>query len=149
MKLTIQAITICVVAFVAFERPSAAEQPTPAPPAEAAKAQPVEAASPQSGGGARFRLYRTQNLWTLLMLDTRIGWIWQVQYSVDAKTERAVLPLSLVSLADGPDDRSELVATQNMWNFILLDRIEGQAWQCQFAMEAKGRGCIKIPFKVL
>jgi hypothetical protein len=33
----------------------------------------------------RFSLYKTQNMWTMLLLDTRTGRVWQAQYAVDKR----------------------------------------------------------------
>ena len=39
---------------------------------------------------ARFRLFKTDNLWNFLLLDTRLGLLYQVQYSVDKKGIRGI-----------------------------------------------------------
>jgi hypothetical protein len=33
----------------------------------------------------RYRLFKTQNIFNLLLLDTRTGQLWQVQYTIDEK----------------------------------------------------------------
>src|SRR5437763_164052 len=44
---------------------------------------------------ARFRLFKTDNLWNFLLLDTRLGLLYQVQYSVDNKKgSRGIFPLN-------------------------------------------------------
>ena len=70
-----------------------------------------------------YELYRTENMWTFLKLETSSGKIWQVQYAVgDGDAFETVL--SDVSLAfDGVEinGRFRLYPTDNIYNFILLD----------------------------
>lgn len=90
----------------------------------------------------RFRLFKTDNMWTFLLLDTRLGLVYQVQYSVDDKKGgRWILPLNeqpLVDSQDGKDGRFTLYRTENIWNFLLLDQDNGRTWQCQFTVSDKG-----------
>lgn len=99
-----------------------------------------------------YRLYPTDNMWTFLELDTTNGRIWQVQYSMDEK-ERYKLPLNmrnyalLSDLIEGREDeefagRFELVKTQNMYNFLLLDTLTGSIWQIQWSMDVNKRGVV-------
>ena len=41
---------------------------------------------PTQNPEATFRIFRTQNIFTMLELDTRTGLIWQVQWGFDDKT---------------------------------------------------------------
>ena len=34
-------------------------------------------------------------------------------------------------------DRFKLYKTDNMWNFLLLDSVNGRVWQCQYSVEKK------------
>jgi hypothetical protein len=90
----------------------------------------------------RFRLFKTENLWNFLLLDTRLGLLYQVQYSVDGKKgSRGVFPLNdqpLVDSKEAKDARFTLYRTENMWNFLLLDQDDGRTWQCQFTVGDKG-----------
>ena len=42
----------------------------------------------------RYQLFKTQNMWTFLKLDTATGLIWQVQYSVKGDLSRFQEPLN-------------------------------------------------------
>jgi hypothetical protein len=85
---------------------------------------------------APFRLFRTQNIYTLLKLDTRTGEIWQVQwgkYSI-------IVPINRAKLADGRRaGRFTLYATQNIYAFILLDQEDGRQWFVQWSADADKR----------
>ena len=96
---------------------------------------------------AVFQLFPTTNMWTFIKLNTRNGQMWQVQYDVQGKHNRAVFSLNstpLVSKANEVNGRFTLYSTQNMWTFILLDQIDGQMWQVQYSMDAEKRGIIDI-----
>ena len=91
-----------------------------------------------AGGGDNFKLYETANMWTFLKLDTRTGQIWQVQYSVEGDEYRFESVLNGVDLTDGmgyEPNRFELYRTENIRNFVLLDKVEGRAWQVQWGKE--------------
>jgi len=103
--------------------------------------------SPKSQGitNPRFRLYETQNIYTLLLLDTRTGRLWQTQYATDKKGFRGSLPIQIDALPNGGEDgRFTLTPTRNMWTFILADSEKGWLWQCQYAMNDKDRGCLPL-----
>lgn len=93
-----------------------------------------------------YKLYPTNNMWTFLKLDTRNGRIWQVQFSVEGDSYRFESPLNMTILTpdDSKSDRFELYPTQNIYNFILLDRICGNTWQVQWSTEPENRAIVPI-----
>ncbi len=92
-----------------------------------------------------YKLYPTQNMWTFLKLDTRNGKIWQVQYSVKGDDYRFETCLNNLSLTTKEiNGRFELYPTQNMFNFILLDKVDGGVWQVQWSSEPANRGVLPI-----
>ena len=42
--------------------------------------------------------------------------------------------------------RFELYPTQNMYNFILLDKVKGGTWQVQWSAKEKERGVMRIGY---
>ena len=94
-----------------------------------------------------YKLYPTNNMWTFIKLDTRNGRMWQVQFSVKGEEYRFETPLNYIPLiSDGTEaGRFELYSTQNMYNFILLDCMEGYTWQVQWSNERENRGVMPIP----
>lgn len=136
------AILFSVVAYAQTPPPAAKVHAAPSPKQAAAD----DLRKPAPAERMRFKLYRTENNWTLLLLDTRDGRIWQLQYAVN-DDNRGSIPLSMVRHADGPSERFELVPTKNLWNFILLDQIDGRTWQCQFSVGPQpdsNRGCTAV-----
>jgi len=92
-----------------------------------------------------FRLFQTRNIWTLLKLDTRTGFVWQVQWGDNAVT----LPINLEVLvpkgtaakpAVMKEGRFTLCTTRNIYNFLLLDQTDGRVWDVQWSTDDKKRG---------
>lgn len=96
----------------------------------------------------RFRLYKTENMWTQILLDTRTGKAWQVSFTVDKDSENARLPINeapLVTNAErGRDGRFTLESSGNVYNFFLLDQDEGFVWRLQFSMDSASRRFIEL-----
>lgn len=95
---------------------------------------------------SHYKMYPTDNIWTFLKLDTSNGMIWQVQFSVKGDDYRFETPINTYPLnRDGNEpDRFELYPTKNMYNFILLDTVDGRVWQVQWSMDADKRFIIPI-----
>lgn len=95
----------------------------------------------------RFKLFPTQNMWTFIKLDTQTGQMWQVQYSIQSDNDRFEYDLNpnpLIATAKSVNGRFELYSTQNIYNFILLDRIDGKTWQVQWSFDKENRAVIPI-----
>jgi hypothetical protein len=106
---------------------------------------PQSVSEPQDG--AIYKLFPTQNIWTFLKLDTRNGRIWQVQFSVQDIDDSFEVPLSttyLVETGKEKNGRFTLYPTSNIYNFILLDQIDGRTWQVQWSAKPNNRGIIPI-----
>ncbi len=106
-------------------------------------------AAPSAPDNVRYRLFPTQNMWTFLKLDTMTGKIWQVQYSVKGENYRFETVLNSVDLArrlkqERVVGRFMLYATQNTYNFVLLDQIDGYTYQVQWNGDADQRFVIPI-----
>ncbi len=94
-----------------------------------------------------YELYPTENMWTFLKLHTATGQIWQVQYSVEGSDYRYETELSTIQRVFGDTlicGRFELHKTQNRWNFIMLDKIDGRCWQVQWSQDRDNRAVIRI-----
>ena len=97
----------------------------------------------------RYRLFPTQNMWTFLKLDTMTGEIWQVQYSTDGEEYRHESVLNAVDIAvlkklKKQVGRFTLYPTKNMFNFILLDQVDGFTYQVQWNTEPEQRLVVPI-----
>ena len=96
----------------------------------------------------RFRLFRTDNMWSYLLLDTSDGRLWHVTFTTDKdKGARLKIPINteaLTATSSAKNARFTLYPTDNMWNFLLLDQDDGRVWQCQFTMDGSNF-CLLVP----
>ncbi|WP_409965548.1 hypothetical protein [Mycovorax composti] len=85
-----------------------------------------------------YRLFATQNMYTFIKLNTRNGQMWQVQWSTKGsqyRFETTLSDISRVSKDEEKNGRFFLYPTKNIYNFILLDQIDGRMWQVQWGEE--------------
>lgn len=100
-------------------------------------------ASPDSN--VNFRLYQTSNRWTFLKLDTRNGVISHVQYSLDGnRLQYSLNNTPLVDETDAKPGRFFMYPTENIYNFILLDQVNGRVWQVQWSIDEEDRGIWRV-----
>ena len=94
----------------------------------------------------KYRLFPTENMWTFIKLNTRNGEMWQVQYDIegDDRFETDLNFIPLVAKEEEVNDRFTLYSTQNIYNFILLDQLDGRMWQVQWSMEPEYRAIVPI-----
>lgn len=97
-----------------------------------------------------YELYPTQNMWNFLELNTATGQIYQIQYSMNSN-ERLYVTINSENLNNsyqkyiGVDTgRFKLYPTQNMYSFLLLDKVFGRVWQVQWGLKDKDRLIIRI-----
>ena len=98
----------------------------------------------------RYRLFPTQNMWTFLKLDTMTGKIWQVQFSVKGDDYRFESVLSSIDITETMKlekkiGRFTLYSTQNTYNFVMLDQIDGYTYQVQWNGDWENRFILPIP----
>ena len=94
-----------------------------------------------------FRLFSTRNIYTFIKLNTRNGQMWQVQWSAKGSEYRFETILSvnpLVYTEDEKNGRFFLYPTSNIYNLILLDQIDGRAWQVQWGNKVEDRMVLRI-----
>jgi hypothetical protein len=88
----------------------------------------------------RFKLYKTNNMYTFLRLDTATGKIKQFQWSLKSEEEGYVTindeDLSFLSPQNGT---FELYPTENMYQFLLLDKSWGRMWHVQWGFKSSER----------
>lgn len=92
-----------------------------------------------------YRLFATTNTYNFIKLNTRNGQMWQVQWSLkDNQFETTLSDISRVTKDEEKNGRFFLYPTTNSYNFILLDQIDGRAWQVQWNFEAEKRMVVRI-----
>ena len=96
----------------------------------------------------RYKIYKTENTYILLKLDTRLGQVWQVQYGMKdvapmtVQIDEAILGGFWESL--GYNGRYELYSTNNMYNFILLDTKYGTTYQVQWYPNDENKNFVRL-----
>jgi hypothetical protein len=73
--------------------------------------------------------------------------MWQVHFGVNDENNTGELVLNsnpLVIEDKEVNGRFILYPTENMYNFLLLDQIDGNVTQVQWSMEAKNRGIVSV-----
>lgn len=93
-----------------------------------------------------YRLFATRNTYNFIKLNTRNGQMWQVQWDTESKHrfETILSDVALVYKDDEKNGRFFLYPTTNIYNFILVDQIDGRTWQVQWSFEAKDRMVLRI-----
>lgn len=95
----------------------------------------------------KYAVYPTENLKIFIKLNTATGEMWLFQYTTDTRSNAFQVSLSTEDLS--PDKgkkngRFKLQPTKNMFNFILLDQIDGGIWQVQWNVDAEKRMVFRI-----
>ena len=94
-----------------------------------------------------YQLFPTKNYWTFIKLDTRNGKMWQVHFGVEDDKNTGELILNSLPLVDNEEEingRFTLYPTENMYNFLLLDQINGVVVQVQWSLDATKRGIVSV-----
>ena len=94
-----------------------------------------------------YKLFPTENIWTFIKLDTRNGKMWQVHFSISEDEYEGELILNSRSLLWDDKEingRFTLYPTKNMYNFILLDQLNGTTYQAQWNNDENKRFVSRI-----
>ena len=88
-----------------------------------------------------YRLFATRNMYTFIKLNTRNGQMWQVQWGTESKYqfENILSDISRVNKDEERNGRFFLYPTTNIYNFILLDQIDGRVWRVQWSTKVNER----------
>ena len=88
----------------------------------------------------QYKLYKTENIYTFLRLNTATGQIDQVQWSLDSGKE-VIVPINMQDLSSALKTNGifELYPTKNMYQFLLLDKNLGKVWHVQWGMKSTER----------
>jgi hypothetical protein len=93
-----------------------------------------------------YRLFSTRNMYTFIKLNTRNGQMSHVQWGTGNNDhfEYSLSDIPLVNKENEKNGRFFLYPTKNIYNFILLDQIDGRTWQVQWSTEEKNRMVLRI-----
>lgn len=95
-----------------------------------------------------YKLYKTENIYIFLRLNTSNGKIDQVQWNLDRDKEFITVlndgDLTYGFSIGNHNGRFELYPTQNMYQFLLLDTNFGSMWHVQWGLDSKKRWIVPI-----
>jgi hypothetical protein len=125
MKRLLLFISIALASFTAF--------------AQTTHEAPVQNISTDSN--VIYRLFATRNMYTFIKLNTRNGQMWQVQWGMESSYQYQTIlsDIPRVNRDEEKNGRFFLYPTTNIYNFILLDQIDGRTWQVQWSTKANDR----------
>jgi hypothetical protein len=101
----------------------------------------------QISENAIYQLFPTPNIWTYIKLDTRNGKMWQVHFSISTDEFEGQVDLNSISLVSELEEikgRFTLYKTENIYNLLLLDQIDGRVWQVQWNNDKEKRFVSRI-----
>ncbi len=82
----------------------------------------------------RFCLYKTQNMWTFIMLDTYIGKNWQVQYSTQDLNNLFCIPINKYELVSNNEKCIfSIQPLTSMYQYYLINDNTGDMWKFQWS----------------
>jgi hypothetical protein len=100
-------------------------------------AQPTEVEYEMQRIDARYRIFKTRNVWNTLLLDTQTGQVWQVQVGLKNEDRmRVALNKEVLANPAAKPGRFTLYSSRNMYQFILLDQENGRTWQIQWSTDS-------------
>lgn len=88
-----------------------------------------------------YKLYPTQNMYVFILLDTRNGRLELIQWNTKSSSRtRALLSWQrCIGYNEEIPGRFALYPTTNIYNFIMVDQVDGRTWQVQWAIDEKDR----------
>lgn len=89
----------------------------------------------ENDNNGRFQLYKTSNIFNFIKLDKVTGQLWLVQWSTEDEKEFTVALDDTPLNADDGKIRYSLYPTQNMWTFLLLNKLTGEVYHVQWGFE--------------
>lgn len=95
----------------------------------------------------RYKIYQTENIYILIKLDTTTGRISLLQWNLNSEKEfETYLNLEDLSYGGSQKGRFELYPTKNMYQFILLDTMQGGTWHVQWGTKKEQMWIRRISF---
>jgi len=81
----------------------------------------------------RYGLYKTQNMWTYILLDKFSGKLWQCQYSTKGVEYMASWIINDVTLSYAETNKFTIKPMTSMYQYYLIDDETGDMWKFQWS----------------
>lgn len=89
--------------------------------------------TPLSNNPNRYALYKTQNMWTYILLDKFSGKLWQCQYSVKGVEYIASWVINDVALSYTETNKFTIKSMTSMYQYYLINDETGDMWKFQWS----------------
>jgi hypothetical protein len=81
----------------------------------------------------RYTLYKTQNMWTYILLDKFSGKLWQCQYSVKGDEYIMSVAINDIALSNTETNKFTIKPMTSMFQFYLINDETGDMWKFQWS----------------
>jgi hypothetical protein len=92
-----------------------------------------EGTTPLNDMANRYALYKTQNMWTFILLDKFSGKLWQCQYSVKGVEYITSVVINDVALSPAETNKFSIKPMTSMYQYYLIDDETGDMWKFQWS----------------
>jgi hypothetical protein len=92
-----------------------------------------EATSPSNEKQNIYALFKTQNMWTFILLDKWSGLLWQCQYSVEGVDNIFSVVINPSALSYTQSNKFTIQPMTSMFQYYLLNEETGEMWQFQWS----------------
>ena len=92
-----------------------------------------EETTPLNDKPNRYDLFKTQNMWTYILLDKFSGKLWQCQYSVKGIEYITSVAINDIALSNTETNKFTIKPMTSMFQYYLLDEETGNMWKFQWS----------------
>jgi hypothetical protein len=86
----------------------------------------------------RYILYKTQNMWTYILLDKCKGRLWQCQYSVEGVENIFSIFINYMPLSESETSKFTIEPLVSMFQYYLINQETGEMWKFQWNTKGEG-----------
>lgn len=92
-----------------------------------------EETTPLNDKPNRYELFKTQNMWTYILLDKFSGKLWQCQYSVKGVEYITSVAINDIALSNTETNKFTIKPMTSMFQYYLIDEETGNMWKFQWS----------------
>ena len=85
----------------------------------------------------RYALYKTQNMWTYILLDKFSGKLWQCQYSVEGAEYITSWVINDIALSYTETNKFTIKPMTSMYQYYLINDETGDMWKFQWTTKVE------------
>lgn len=96
-----------------------------------------EAVAPTNEKPNRYKLYKTQNIWTYILVDQIYGKLWQCQFSVQGAEYIGSWRINAFELSSTETVKFSIQPLTSMFQFYLINDENGEMWKFQWSTKGE------------